>query len=713
MSLLGPAGPGTTRRACFVCTAALTLLAAAGCQREHPSRSAGAARPGAPIAPATGSPVTPAQPPSAAGKRRVIVFVWDGLRPDSIDPAVTPLLARLRDQDGVNFKNHHAIYPTFTMMNAAAIASATTSGEHGFYGNSEYLPGLSGHNSKGAEVDYTQPFFSEDHAILQTLDAHFRAAGSALLRTQNLFEAAHAAGLQTAALGKAGPTFLQDYRQSGRSGVILDENVALPRAFALQLQAAGMPLPKNTALQRYPEGPLQLAADNGDPTAPSAPVVTLADGVTPDPRAAGGSPHKQRNAYLMRVFIDYVLPQVDPSLSLIWLRNPDSTEHAYGPGTPNVLDALRHQDQLLGQLLAALARLGRRESTDLLITSDHGHSSVGSSPRLFPLRALGGAADGHGEAGEIAQPGYVVSGDIRSAEWLLRAGFAHVYDGSGCIFDPVLGGIDRRGRRIHESHDDPECGGLGRASTPSHRVPPGPLARDAIIIAANGGSEYYYVPSHDRALVQRLVVALQERAPYGALFLRSAYGPVAGTMPLARIGLEGPDSISPPTPDLVASFDWDEGALSAAASMPGSEHSNPQNYRGMHGSFSARDVHNTLIAVGPDFRAGFADDYPSSSLDLAPTVAVLLGLSLPHASGRVLTEALADSTSRIRYDVHAFVEEAGPVALHRVCALDDPACKRPGKPAQYRFKLYGQTLTAAGSERRYEYLDRAPATRER
>jgi len=644
-------------------------------------------------------------------KRRVIMFVWDGLRPDSVDPAVTPQLARLRDQRGANFRNHHSVYPTFTMMNAAAFATGTRSGAHGFYGNYEYQPGPTGKNAKGVEVDYSQPFFSEDHAILQTLDQYYRASGSSLLRVETLFEIAHAAGLKTAAIGKIGPAFLMDYRQTGETGVVLDENVVLPKSFGLALQAAGIPLPKNTVHQTYSDGPLQLAADNGDPTAVTDPaLVTLADGVTPDPRAASGSPHKSRNAYLMRVFIEYVLPKLDPELSVIWLRNPDSTQHTYGPGTPNVRDALAHQDLLLGQLLAALDELGRTKNTDLIVVSDHGHSTIASDAEVFPLRDLEGDPDGHAKVGAVRTPGYVASGDVRSAEWLRRAGLAHVYDGVACVFNPVLAGLNAKGEVLHPTHDEPTCAPKPTASTRSYKVPSGKLPSDAIVIAANGGSEYFYIPSHDRKLVQRLVTTLQERAPFGPLFVRSLYGAVAGTLPLSRIGMEEPTSVSPPMPDVVVSFDWNDTAVSAAApEAPGSEHSSPQGYRGMHGSFSPVDVHNTLIAFGPSFRAAYVNDYPSSNLDVPLTIASILGLQMPRAEGRVLEEALAGDT--VKYGVEPFEERIGPVPLKRACLLDDPDCKRPRRGLSYSWTLQGQILRTIDGTKSYTYLDRAKAAR--
>src|SRR6202012_3183392 len=63
--------------------------------------------------------------------------------------------------------------------------------------------------------------------------------------------------------------------------------------------------------------------------------------------------------------------------------------------------------------------------------------------------------------------------------------------------------------------------------------------------------------------------------------------------------------------------------------------------RGMHGSFGTTDVHNTLLAMGPDFKAAFADTLPSANVDVAPTVAKIFGMTLPGANGRPLSEALA------------------------------------------------------------------------
>ncbi len=665
--------------------------------------------------------------PSAAApahEPKVIVFVWDGLRPDSVSVEVTPNLARLRDREGVNFNDHHSVYPTFTMMNAAALATGTYPGHHGFYGNTEYLPGAAGTNAEGKPLDFSQPVFTEDHGALLAIDAFNRAQGRAgLFATSTLFETAHAAGLRTAAIGKIGPAFMQDFRPSETLSVILDENIAAPWSFAKGLQAAGFALPANTVRYAYPNAQtLTLAANNGKPTAAaSEKIVRMKDGATPDPRSSLGSAHNAANDYLMQVYLDYVLPKQDPDLSFVWLRNPDSTEHQFGPGSANYADALRDQDALLGKLQAKLAQLGLAQSTDIIVVSDHGHSSVAGDAAIFPLRTLTSEPDGHGEVGGIDAHGYAVSGELRTAELLARAGFKHVYDGSNCTLDPVLSGIRKDGSLVYPTKTDDRGHCVATPATPrapktkaapapytfpGFHVPEG-LPADAIVIAANGGSEYFYVPTHDAKVVQSLVTALQERVVYGAIFARSEYT-LRGTLPLGEIRAE--NAASPALPDLVVSFAWNEDAAAGgSAGLPGTEYASAQRYRGMHGSFSPRDVHNTLIAAGPHFKVGFSDALPSGNVDVAPTVAALLGLNFAAADGRVLHESLRDDAHE--YTLTTDEKHAESTPLRRTCSADDPSCARPGAAATYEMSLRRKVLTDEATHASYTYLDRAAALR--
>jgi len=92
-----------------------------------------------------GGPAAPQ--PGGPAARRVIIFVWDGLRADDVTPENMPNYFALA-RSGVVFADHHAVYPTFTMMNSASIATGTYPGMHGFYGNVVYAPNAKGRTQR-------------------------------------------------------------------------------------------------------------------------------------------------------------------------------------------------------------------------------------------------------------------------------------------------------------------------------------------------------------------------------------------------------------------------------------------------------------------------------------------------------------------------------------------------------------------------------------
>src|SRR6266481_6496115 len=67
----------------------------------------------------------------------VILFVPDGLRALSVTPDGAPTMAALRDK-GVNFKNSHSLFPTFTTANASAMATGHYLGDTGNFSNTIY-----------------------------------------------------------------------------------------------------------------------------------------------------------------------------------------------------------------------------------------------------------------------------------------------------------------------------------------------------------------------------------------------------------------------------------------------------------------------------------------------------------------------------------------------------------------------------------------------
>jgi arylsulfatase A-like enzyme len=582
------------------------------------------------------------------------------------------------------------------MANASSFATGAFPGPIGFYGNSFYAPGGEGLNAKGEAADFQDPIYTEDYAVLRDLDRH---EDGALLEVPTLLATAHKAGLTTAVIGKSGPAFLQDYKlpNVGGNNVLLDENTVLPLAFAKELQSAGYPLPAHTAYT-YEARQLQLREDNDVPTE-AGKLVKLKDGVTSDATAAGETTPGPANAWMMKVYLDEVLPKHRPDVSIVWLRNPDTTQHQYGVGSPEFHLALQAQDALLGQLEAKLRELGMAQDTNLIVVSDHGHSNVAGPAALFPLRAIN---DGR-VAGIDRDWGFSVSGSVRMADDLTHAGF-HAYDGEGCIYAPVMSGIRADGTPLHPTRYDDDgrvCGKPGPYTTPSYVVPD-VLPKDAVVIAPNDGTDYLYVPTHDAAVVKRVARFLQSRAVVNTVFVAKRYGTIPGTLPAEAVHLENARR----GPDIIISYAWDADAV--VQGFPGTEVGTVSTERGQHGSFSPRDVHNTLIASGPDFRQAMRDPLPSGNVDVAPTLAALLNLPLPTAQGRVLHEALTGALARPLSDYAvkpAAIRPAQPATGLKTVRIDGaplPATRYSFTVRQKRLSFDGHTWT---------YFDQAAADR--
>src|ERR1700748_689888 len=69
--------------------------------------------------------------------RNLILFVPDGLRGRIVTSETAPAMAEVRDK-GVNFKNPHSLFPTFTMANGSAMATGHFFGDSGTFSNTIY-----------------------------------------------------------------------------------------------------------------------------------------------------------------------------------------------------------------------------------------------------------------------------------------------------------------------------------------------------------------------------------------------------------------------------------------------------------------------------------------------------------------------------------------------------------------------------------------------
>ena len=680
---------------------------------------------------------------------RTIIMVWDGLRPDSVNATDTPNLYALR-LTGANFSDNHSTYPTFTMMNGSSFATGSFPKNSGFYGNTFWTPPQGagntipvGNSAGGSTQDYQAPVFTEDYQVLNTLNSYYSGQ---LLLVKSLFATAQSAGMVTAIIGKSGAAYIQDL---GRGGYFLDENTVMPRSLVTELQNNGYAIPANTVKGYSGADAVTLADNNGSPTIKAGYVTfnttayDAASGVIGIPSrdstdATQGEPADAANKYMMSVYTRYILPNKKPMLSLIWFRTPDNVEHGYGPGSANAIAGLRSQDARLGELIAALRVNGMDSTTNIVVVSDHGHSSVSGPLSLYPLRVItpsttlpnGGLVNGSSSGtttaaiGAVNATGYSFSGDVRSADLLTFRGFS-AYDGSGCTTSAMYGlntagvptlpvKLDAAGTLCGAAHTKYQAiSSTLLTPVASFKVPaPGSLPAKGIVVAANGGSDYFYVPGHDAITVSNLVKFLQQREEYGAIFVDSRYGAIPGTLSMAQVNLENASRQNNGQPDVVVSFNSDNTA--SVQGMTGIEFESAGGQRGMHGSFGSCDVHNTLIAKGPSFQPASIIVGPSGNVDVAPTVAYLLGLILPHADGRILNEALVTPASKKTATVVASTVTPGSAATGLRFELPtDPtgATKDTSLTiGSYNINLAVKDLTVDG--RTYRYFDYAKVLRQ-
>lgn len=151
----------------------------------------------------------------------------------------------------------------------------------------------------------------------------------------------------------------------------------------------------------------------------------------------------------------------------------------------------------------------------------------------------------------------------------------------------------------------------------------------------------------DAARVAAIVAALQARPEVGAIFTRTRPGGGKEGVVPGTLSFELARWHHPRSGEILVSGNWTADLNDAG--FPGKT---TQGGVAGHGTSSPYDIHNTLIAAGPDFRAHATSDVPTGNVDIAPTLLRLLGIAIPGTmTGRVIEEGLrtgpASSSERV------------------------------------------------------------------
>ena len=301
-----------------------------------------------------------AQPqlPSKGTASHVVLVVWDGMRPDFVNAQNCPTLFQLARQ-GVFFKNHHPVYISTTEVNGTALATGMYPEESGIIGNKEFRPA----------IDARKQVHTES---LATVRAGDKLMNQHYLAYPTIEELLHLGGKKTVIAGAKPVVFLHD--RSERDGQ--SENFVL---------YAGMTLPGAQAEE--------LTRSLGE--IPAEDVISVA-----------------RDRWTTKALIDTLWAKDVPAFSLLWLSEPDFSQHETGPGSPKSLKAIKSSDDNLGLVLQTLEKKGIREKTDVIVVSDHAFSTIAQNVDVVSvLKAHGFNAFREFQTGEIPDDAILVIGN--------------------------------------------------------------------------------------------------------------------------------------------------------------------------------------------------------------------------------------------------------------------------------------------------------------
>lgn len=441
--------------------------------------------------------------------KHVVLVVWDGMRPDFINGTNTPTLYDLAHR-GVFFAHNRSVYVSSTEVNGTALATGAYPEHSGVIGNREFRP----------KIDPSVPIDT------QSLDAMRKGdEQGGYLAVSTLALTLQRAGYRTAIAGTKPVVLLQDHSEgpANTANVVLYEGHTLPEGLITNF--------------------IHLLG----------------------PFADKGATKTNRDIWTTRSLAELIWKKEVPQFSLLWLAEPDNTQHATGVGSTESIAAIHNSDYALSRVVAELKARGVFDLTDIIVVSDHGFSNISRKVDLAGL--------------------------------LSKAGFKAVREFT---------------------------------STPT---------RGDVLVVGLGGSAFIYVIDHDEKTIAGVVKYLQTQDFAGPIFTARA---CEGTLPLDDAMIH-----SAHAPDIALSFGWSSDAI--ANGVPGTVISESQGsnldmgsgQKATHASLSRFDLHNTLVAAGPDFRQGFVDNIPTGNVDVAPTILKILGVKpAQHVDGRVLSEAL-------------------------------------------------------------------------
>ena len=241
--------------------------------------------------------------------RRVVVVVLDGLRRDMLGPSTTPELHTFA-ASATAFTAHRSVFPSATRVVSSCFSTGCLPASHGLQGNSVALMQA----GRLVQHDVGRPDFMD----------HWRRVRGRTF---------------------AVPTLAERLARAGRKAMLFN-NVSPGAARAHDPDGHGWVFHRTWS------------------HAPGLRRITGSDAVEDVTLDTAGD----------RRLTDYFLDRVkDAELAVLWLGEPDHSQHENPLGSPAAMAAVAGADACFGRVRAAIT-----PDTLLIACSDHGHQTVGA-----------------------------------------------------------------------------------------------------------------------------------------------------------------------------------------------------------------------------------------------------------------------------------------------------------------------------------------------
>ena len=222
---------------------------------------------------------------------------------------------------GVTFSRHHSVYPTVTRANAASMVTGRTPGGHGLAANTLMIRDFDPHQT----IPALEPQLAQ---VQQKTGRVLLAPTLADILSQ------HGAEYIAIGVGTSGNAYLHNPNADRSGGATIHPDFTLP-----------YPL-NHEITRRFGAWPSETRPNTG------------------------------RFSHALQILTQYIIPERNPRVALIWSSEPDKSQHDAGVGSALSDQAVREADHEFGWLMHWLEQSGRLRETDVMVVSDHGYSTI-------------------------------------------------------------------------------------------------------------------------------------------------------------------------------------------------------------------------------------------------------------------------------------------------------------------------------------------------